>query len=51
LNDAQIVGGVGGLQKIQTMAYRPDWMHSVKQWALEGRNMYYNGEEFNIVKE
>jgi len=51
LNEAQIVGGVGGLQKIQTMAYRPDWMHSVKQWALEGRNMYYNGEEFNLAKE
>jgi hypothetical protein len=30
LNADQIVGGVGGLKKIQTMAYRPDWMHSVK---------------------
>lgn len=46
LNADQIVGGVSGLKKIQTMAYRPDWMHSVKQWALEGRNMFYGGEEF-----
>jgi hypothetical protein len=33
------------------MAYRPDWMHSVKQWALEGRNMLYNGEEFKMGDE
>jgi len=36
LNAAQIVGGVDGLKKMQTMAYRPDWTQSVKQWALEG---------------
>lgn len=51
LNADQIVGGVGGLKKIQTMAYRPDWMHSVKQWALEGRNMFYGGEEFTLGQE
>jgi hypothetical protein len=33
------------------MAYRPDWMHSVKQWALEGRNMFYAGEEFRLGEE
>jgi len=26
-------------------------MHSVKQWALEGRNMLYNGEEFKLGDE
>lgn len=51
LNADQIVGGVSGLKKIQTMAYRPDWMHSVKQWALEGRNMFYNNEEFILGQE
>lgn len=51
LNENQIVGGIGGLRKIQTMAYRPDWMHSVKQWALEGRNMFYAGEEFILGEE
>jgi len=30
LNENQIVGGVGGLKKMQTMAYRPDWTESVK---------------------
>lgn len=33
------------------MAYRPDWMHSVKQWALEGRDMYYNGDNLSLTKE
>ena len=51
LNQDQILGGVTGLKKIETMAYRPEWMHSVKQWALEGRNMFYNGDELNLVKE
>ena len=36
LNPEQIVGGTDGLKKMQTMAYRPDWTQSVKQWALEG---------------
>jgi len=30
LNEQQIVGGVAGLKKMQTMAYRPDWTESVK---------------------
>jgi hypothetical protein len=25
INEAQIVGGIPGLKKIQTFAYRPDW--------------------------
>ena len=36
IDEGQIVGGIGGLKKMQTMAYRPDWTNSVKQWALEG---------------
>ena len=51
LNQDQIVGGAGGLHPMSTMAYRPEWMHSVKQWALEGKNMFYNGEELNLAKE
>lgn len=26
-------------------------MHSVKQWALEGRDMYYNGDNLSLTKE
>jgi hypothetical protein len=47
INEAQIVGGIPGLKKIQTFAYRPDWTQSVKQWALEGQNLFY-GEEPSI---
>jgi len=36
INAAQIVGGVNGLKKMDTIAYRPDWTNSVKQWALDG---------------
>uniref|UniRef100_A0A7S3FSR3 Peptidase A1 domain-containing protein n=1 Tax=Strombidium rassoulzadegani TaxID=1082188 RepID=A0A7S3FSR3_9SPIT len=47
----QIVGGLGGLKKIQTMAYRPDWTQSSKQWALEGQNMFYGTEECQKIGE
>lgn len=45
INPDQIVGGVDGLTKMKTMAYRPDWTESVKQWALEGQSLAYAGEE------
>jgi hypothetical protein len=47
INEAQIVGGLGGLKKIQTFAYRPEWTNSLKQWALEGQNLFY-GEEVSV---
>lgn len=47
INENQIVGGIKGLRKISTFAYRPDWTQSVKQWALEGQNIYY-GEDAAI---
>lgn len=51
INQDQIVGGIDGLKKISTMSYRPDWTNSVKQWAVEGRNMLYGGDELRIGKE
>lgn len=45
MNPDQIVGGVEGLKKMQTLAYRPDWTESVKQWALEGQALMYGNEE------
>jgi hypothetical protein len=45
IDEGQIVGGIGGLKKMQTMAYRPDWTESVKQWALEGQTLFYGEEE------
>jgi hypothetical protein len=30
IDEGQISGGIGGLKKMQTMAYRPDWTESVK---------------------
>jgi len=30
ISPEQIVGGVGGLKKMSTYAYRPDWTSSVK---------------------
>lgn len=35
ISPEQIVGGVAGLRKMSTYAYRPDWTESVKQWTLE----------------
>ena len=49
INENQIVGGIGGLKKIQTFAYRPDWTQSVKQWALEGQNLFY-GEASSLAQ-
>lgn len=45
LNPDQIVGGTAGLRKMQTMAYRPDWTNSMKQWALEGQKLWYGDKE------
>jgi hypothetical protein len=45
IDENQIVGGVNGLKKMQTMAYRPDWTESAKQWALEGQTVFYGEEE------
>jgi len=45
INPDQIVGGTSGLVKMQTMAYRPDWTQSVKQWALEGQTLFYGDQE------
>ena len=45
INSDQIVGGIQGLKKMQTMAYRPEWTQSVKQWALEGQTLLYGEEE------
>lgn len=46
LNPSQIVGGTEGLKKMQTMAYRPEWTQSAKQWALEGKTLMYGDEEW-----
>jgi hypothetical protein len=46
LDPNQIVGGVQGLHKMQTLAYRPDWTQSVKQWAIEARGIRYGNEEY-----
>ena len=46
INEEQIVGGVRGLKKMQTFAYRPEWTESTKQWALEGQTVLYGEEEF-----
>lgn len=51
INEAQIVGGINGLKKIQTYAYRPEWTNSLKQWALEGQNLFYGEEESIKDKE
>jgi hypothetical protein len=50
LDPNQIVGGVQGLHKMQTLAYRPDWTESVKQWAIEAKGIYYGNEEFLLSK-
>lgn len=44
LQAEQIVGGTDGLRKMQTTAYRPYWTQSVKQWALEGKQISYGTE-------
>ena len=44
MNPEQIVGGTAGLHKMSTTAYRPYWSQSVKQWALEGKEMRYGYE-------
>ena len=49
INADQIVGGVDGLKKMQTKAYRPDWTNSAKQWALDGQTMLYGTEECQQV--
>jgi hypothetical protein len=46
INEDQIVGGIKGLKKMQTFAYRPEWTQSVKQWALEGQTAFYGDEEY-----
>lgn len=40
-----------GLKKMKTMAYRPYWTESVKQWALEGQSLAYGGEEMQKIGE
>ena len=47
----QIEGGIGGLKKMQTFAYRPEWTESTKQWALEGQTVLYGDEEFKAPHE
>ena len=41
IDSDEIVGGVQGLAKMDTLSYRPDWTNSVKQWALEGQGIKY----------
>jgi len=51
INEDQIVGGVGGLKKMQTLAYRPEWTESVKQWTLEGQSLMYGEEPFDKIED
>lgn len=44
LQPEQIVGGTEALKKMSTTAYRPYWTQSVKQWALEGKQIMYGNE-------
>lgn len=48
INENQIVGGAGGLEKMQTKSHRVD--NSVKQWALDGQSMLYGTEECTKTK-
>jgi len=34
---------------MQTLAYRPEWTQSVKQWALDGQTVFYGDEECQQV--
>jgi hypothetical protein len=51
ISPEQIVGGVGGLKKMATYAYRPDWTNSVKQWTLEAQNLAYGSEDCHLIGE
>lgn len=51
INAAQIVGGLGGLKKMDTIAYRPDWTNSVKQWALDGQALAYGAQDLIFEKK